>query len=113
MHAFVDGESHRLKVALVHHHATPGHIVPTLLPHLYLFELVTVCFLPGVTPDRRLVAERTIIKRLPETPLGSKITLARRASSEVLEALLQEGNSQLMDACLDDPRSGNPPCSVF
>jgi len=96
--------SHRLKVALVHHPASPDHIVLTLIPHLYLFELVAVCFLPGVTPDRRLVAERAIIKRLPEAPLGSKVTLARRAPSSVLEALLCEGQPQLLDACLDNPR---------
>lgn len=96
--------SHRLKVALVHHHASPDHIVLTLIPHLYLFELVTVCFLPGATPDRRLVAERAIIKRLPEVPLGSKITLARRAPSAVVEALLCEGLPQLVDACLDNSR---------
>jgi len=96
--------SHRLKVALVYHHASPDHIVLTLIPHLYLFELVAVCFLPGVAPDRSLVAERAIIKRLPETPLGSKITLARRAPSAVVEALLHEGLPQLMEACLDNPR---------
>lgn len=100
----VTDASHRLKVALVHHPATPDHIVLTLIPHLYLFELVTVCLLPGVTPDRRLVAERALIKRLPETPLGSKMTLARRAPSEVVEALLHEGQPHLMAACLDNPR---------
>lgn len=96
--------SHRLKVALVHHHATPDHIVLTLIPQLYLFELVTVCFLPGITPDRQLIAERALIKRLAETPLGSKVTLARRAPSEVVEALLHEGQPQLVAACLDNPR---------
>jgi len=98
------GESHRLKVALVHHRATPDHLVLALIPHLYLFELVTVCFLPGVAPDRKLSAERAIIKRLPLTPLGSKITLARRATTDVVEALLHEGLPQLTDACLNNPR---------
>lgn len=96
--------SHRLKVALVHHHATPDHIVLTLIPHLYLFELVTVCFLPGIAPDRRLVAERALIKHLAEAPLGSKMTLARRAPTEVAAALLHEGQPQLVAACLDNPR---------
>jgi hypothetical protein len=98
------GESHPVKVALVHHPVTPGRIVQTLLPHLYLFELVTVCFLPGVTPDQKVAAERAIIQRLPVTPLGNKITLARRATSDVVDVLLQEGNPHLMDACLDNPR---------
>jgi hypothetical protein len=98
------GESHPVKVALVHHPVTPGRVVQALLPHLYLFELVTVCFLPGVTPDQKVAAERAIVQRLPVTPLGNKITLARRATSDVVEALLQEGNPHLMDACLDNPR---------
>lgn len=97
-------ESHPLKVALVHHHATPGRIILTLIPHLYLFELVTVCLLPGVSPDQRVAAERAIIQRLPATPLGSKVTLARRATTDVVEALLREGVPMLMDACLDNPR---------
>lgn len=97
-------ESHKLKVALVHHRATPDHIVLTLLPHLYLFELFTVCFLPGVAPDRKVAAERAIIRRLPVTPLGNKITLGRRASADVLEALLNEGQPQVTEACLGNPR---------
>ena len=102
-HPLAEG-SHNLKVALVHHPATPIHIVPTLIPHLYLFELVAVCFLPGVTPDQRVAAERAILQRLPAVPLGSKITLARRATADVLEALLLEGNVRLTAACLDNPR---------
>lgn len=98
------GESHSVKVALVHHPATPARVVQTLLPHLYLFELVTVCFLPGVTPDQKAAAERAIIRRLPVTPLGNKITLARRATSDVAEALLLEGNPRVTEVCLDNPR---------
>jgi hypothetical protein len=97
-------ESHPLKVALVQHPATANHLVLSLLPQLYLFELVTICSLPGVSADRLVAAERAIIQRLPVTPLGSKITLARRAGTAVLETLLQEGHPQLTAACLDNPR---------
>lgn len=96
--------SHNLTVALVHHPATPANLIPTLMPHLYLFELLTVCFLPGVTPDQRVAAERAILQRLPAVPLGSRITLARRATADVLEALLLGGNEQVSAACLDNPR---------
>lgn len=41
------GESHNLKVALAHNPHTPGHTVLSLLPHLYLFELVTSVFSLG------------------------------------------------------------------
>ncbi len=97
-------ESHPLKLALVKNPVTPGPLVQTLLPHLYLFELVDVCFIPGVTPDQRLAAERAIIQRLPTTPLGNKLTLARRGTSAVVEALLKEGDSRLTEACLANPR---------
>ena len=98
------GESHNLKIALVHNPNTPGPLTLTLLPHLYLFELANICFLPGVTPDQKFAAERAIIQRLPTTPLGNKLTLARRGTAAVVEALLREGESPVVDACLTNPR---------
>lgn len=97
------GESHSVKLALVKNPNTPGTIVTTLLPHLYLFELVTICYLPGVTPDQKLAAERAIIQRIPTTPLGNKLTLARRGTATVLEALLKEGGPQIVEICLSSP----------
>lgn len=97
------GESHNLKLALVKNPNTPGTIVSSLLPHLYLFELVTLCYLPGVTPDQKLAAERAIIQRIPTTPLGNKLTLARRGTAPIVEALLKEGDAQLVEVCLANP----------
>lgn len=96
--------SHRLTVALVHNPATPASLILKLLPHLYLFELVDVCYLPGVTPDQRLAAERAIIQRLPTTPLGNRITLARRGTAPILDALMKEGDLRVVEPCLNNPR---------
>jgi len=96
--------NHRLKVALAGNPATPSAILQTLLPQLHLFELVNLCFIPGVTPDQRVAAERAIIQRLPNVPLGSKVTLARRATATVVAELLMEGQAQMMEACLSNPR---------
>ena len=96
-------DNHELKVALVHNPATPPHITLALLPHLYLFELVEICYLTNMTPDQKVAAERAIIQRLPTTPLGNKITLARRSTPAVVEALLKEGDPRLMEACLANP----------
>ena len=98
------GESHKLKVAVVRNPCTPGPVTLALLPHLYLFELVAICTLPGATPDQKVAAERAVIQRLPATPLGNKLTLARRGTSSIIEALLQEGDPQVIDACLTNPR---------
>lgn len=96
--------NHRLTVALVHNPGTPATISLPLLPHLYLFELVTITEFPGTTPDQKLAAERAIIQRLPTTPLGNRITLARRATAPVLDALMKEGDVRVVEACLGNPR---------
>jgi len=96
--------SHRLKVALVKNPNTPGQVVLTLLPHLHLFELVDLCMIPGVTPDQKFAAERAILKRLPTTELGNKMTLARRATSSVVGEILKEGDVKLVEICLNSPR---------
>ncbi len=98
------GASRRLKLALVRNPATPTPIVQTLLPHLHLFELVDLCYLPGVTPDQRLAAERAILLRLESLPLGNKITLARRGTAAVVGELVKTGEPRLMEPCLGNPR---------
>jgi len=96
--------SHQLILAIVKNPTTPGTLIRRLLPTLRMFELVDLCFIPGVTPDQRLAAERMIIQRLPTTPVGNKITLARRATAAVVGELLKEGDSRTFDACLNSPR---------
>lgn len=96
-------ESHAVKLAIAAHHCTSSVQLAEILPHLYLFDLVALCTLPGVSHDQKIAAERAIIHRLPATPLGNKVTLAHRATSSVVEQLLREADSRLMPACLDNP----------
>jgi hypothetical protein len=96
--------SRRLKVALAMNPGTPGPLVLTLLPQLYLFELLDLCTLPGTTPDQRLAAERAILQRLPATELGNKLTLARRGPPDLVAALLREGDIGVMAVCLGSSR---------
>ena len=96
--------SHRLQVALVKNPGTPGPVSLALLPHLHLFELVDLCLVPGVTPDQKFGAERAILQRLPTTELGNKMTLARRATTTVVGAILKEGEARLVEICLSSPR---------
>jgi hypothetical protein len=102
--AAIAESSHRIKYAVASHPATPAHQLAVMLPQLYLFELLHICYLPQVSPDQKLAAERVIIQRLPLTPLGNRLTLARRATPLILEALLREGDSRLVEICLTNPR---------
>lgn len=97
-------ESYAVRFALAVHPETPSHQVLTLLPQLYIFDLLKLCQRPGVTPDQKLAGERAIIQRIPTQPLGNKLTLARRGTAAIVEALLREGHPQVLEACLDNPR---------
>jgi hypothetical protein len=97
-------QSHRVKVALAKNPGTPGTLLQSLLPQLYLFELLELCYLPGVTPDQKVAAERAILQRLPTAAMGNKITMARRATTALVDALLKEGDIRLMESCLQNPR---------
>jgi len=96
-------EAYAVKYALVAHPDTPPHIAQTLLPLLYLFDLLKLCHIPGVSADIRLAAERKIVQQIPTQPLGNKLTLARRGTSAVLDGLLREGVPVVLDACLANP----------
>ena len=96
--------NHRTILALVKNSAASATLIRNLLPQLRLFELVDLCYLPGVTPDQKLAAERAIIQRLPTTPLGNKITLARRGTTNIIAELMKEGHPQLFEVCLGSSR---------
>ncbi|GFO61637.1 hypothetical protein GMST_39620 [Geomonas silvestris] len=96
--------SRRVKIALAAHPATPPPLVQELLGQLHLMELVEVQRHPLASADHKAAAQQAIQKRLPDTELGIKITLARRCSSTVLEALLADGELRLVQAVLSNPR---------
>ena len=95
-------EAYAVKYALVAHPDTPPHIAQTLLPLLYIFDLLKLCRIPGVSADIHLAAERKIAQQIPTQPLGNKLTLARRGTSAILDALLREGVPAVLEACLDN-----------
>ncbi|PLX91893.1 MAG: hypothetical protein C0621_10625 [Desulfuromonas sp.] len=97
------GKSHNVRRALARHPLTPGPVVLAILPHLYLFELLDITLLPGMTPDQRFAAERQIIQRLPTTELGNRMALARRAGSTIVGELFKTGERQVFEICLTSP----------
>ena len=96
-------ETYSVKFALVAHPDTPPHIAQALLPLLYVFDLLKLCQIPGVSADVHLAAERKLVQQIPTQPLGNKLTLARRGTAAILDALLREGVQNILEACLDNP----------
>jgi hypothetical protein len=75
-----------------------------LLRDLYLMDLVQFSLSPTVSAELKRHAEEYIVARLPQLPLGQRITLARRGPARVAGALIATGNAQVLEIALDNPR---------
>ena len=96
-------KNYRVKRALVFHPRTPRLIGLRMLHDLYLMDLVQAALSPGVSVEVKRNAENQLLARLPQLPLGQKITLARRGPPRVAGALLAEGHAQIISIALDNP----------
>lgn len=95
-------KSYRVKRALAFHPRTPRLVTLRLLRDLYLMDVVQLTLLPGIPVELKLNAEDQLIARLPQLPLGQKITLARRGPARLAGALLAEGHAQIVAIVLDN-----------
>jgi uncharacterized protein (DUF1778 family) len=96
-------KSYRVKRSLAFHPRTPRLVSLRLLRDLYLMDLVQVAILPGISAELKRNAEDQLLARLPQLPLGQKITLARRGPARVAGALLSEGHAKVVPMVLDNP----------
>jgi hypothetical protein len=67
-----------------------------------LMDLVQLTLLPGIPTELKRNAEDQLTSRLPQLPLGQKITLARRGPARLAGALLAEGHAQIVSIVLDN-----------
>ena len=95
--------SYAVKRALLFHPRAPRLVCLRLLRDLYLMDLVQFALSPAVSPELKRYAEEQLLARLPQLPLGQKITLARRGPARVAGALLAEGHAQVLPVALDNP----------
>jgi len=97
-------KSYAVKKALVFHPKAPRLVGLRLLRDLYLMDLVQFSLSPAVSAELKRHAEEYIIARLPQLPLGQRITLARRGPARVAGALMATGHVQVLEIALDNPR---------
>ncbi len=95
-------KSYRVKKALAFHPRTPRLVTLRLLRDLYLMDLVQLTLMPGIPTELKRNAEDQLTARLPQLPLGQKITLARRGPARLAGALLAEGHAQIVGIVLDN-----------
>ena len=97
-------KSYRVKKALVFHPRTPRLVWLRMVRELYLMDLVQLTLMPAVVAELKMLAEDQLLARLPQLPLGQKITLARRGPARLAGALVAEGHTQLLAVALDNSR---------
>jgi hypothetical protein len=95
-------KTYALKKALACHPHTPRLVSLRLLREMYLMDLVQIALLPGVSGELKRNAEEQLAARLPQLPLGQKITLARRGPARVAGLLLAEGHPLVVPVALDN-----------
>jgi hypothetical protein len=97
-------KSYRVKKALAFHSRTPRLVGMRLLKELYVMDLVQLTLLPAIRTELKINAEEQLLARLPQLPLGQKITLARRGPARLAGSLVAEGHPQLLAVALENPR---------
>jgi hypothetical protein len=89
--------------ALLRHPRTPRHVSLPVARRLYTFELMDLALTPTLAADLKMVSEEAIIGRMESISAGERMTLARRASTQVAAALLLDPEQRIVEAALDNP----------
>jgi hypothetical protein len=90
--------------ALSFHPSIPRKLALRLLRELHLMDVMKLSQAATAAPELQRSAEENLIARLPHVTLGQKIALARQASARILAALIVEGNAQVVEPAVENPR---------
>ncbi len=97
-------KSRKVRVAVAAHPRAPRRVALRLIRDLYTFDLMQFALLPAVAADLKRVADELLVARLTSISLGERISLARRSSGMVAAALLQDKESSVWQAALENPQ---------
>jgi hypothetical protein len=89
---------------IVAHPRTPRFVSIPIANRLFAFELMQISTSPTVATDLKVTADNAIISRLESISAGERTGLARRGSTRLAGALLNDPESRIIEAALDNPR---------
>jgi len=95
--------SYKVRLALCKNPKTPQKVSFALIGSLKIFDLGDLTRNAVIPIALRMRIEEDIREKIPAIPLGIKITLAKKVSSNVLIGFIQEGMKQVASVCLDSP----------
>jgi hypothetical protein len=96
-------DSYRVMVALCKNPKTPQKISLSLLKSLRIFDQAKLTRNQHVPINVRMRAEAAIGEKMLSMPLGIKMSLARKASSNVIIKLMEDGMKEVVPLCLENP----------
>jgi len=96
-------DSYKVRLALCKNPKTPQKITFSLIKFLRVFDLADLTRNNVLPVNVRVRIEGEISEMIPAMALGVKIALAKRASSNVLMKLIEEGLREVVAVCLDSP----------
>jgi len=96
-------DSYKVRLALCKNPKTPQKITFSLIKFLKVFDLADLTRNKVLSVNARVRIEGEISEKIPAMALGIKIALAKRASSNVLMKLIEEGLREVVAVCLDSP----------
>ncbi|HEX5043301.1 MAG TPA: hypothetical protein VFV75_10370 [Candidatus Polarisedimenticolaceae bacterium] len=95
---------YEVKRGLVRHPRVPVPLSRRLLPHLLWADLAEAAADTRLSPAVRRHAEETLKTRLLEMAEGEVVSLARRASAGLVDALARSRSPRVLAALLGNPR---------
>ena len=96
-------KSRKMMLAITRHVHTPKHVSLPLVRQLFVFELMNLASAPAIAADVKMLAEQCIVAKLPTVTVGERLTLAKRGSTRVAAALLNDADGRVRDAALNNP----------
>ncbi|MCP3956223.1 MAG: hypothetical protein GY719_00025 [bacterium] len=96
--------SYELRSAIARHRRTPEAAAMRFIGGLYWRDLLEITVDVRISPAVRRVAEKYLVQRLKRLTVGEKVTLARRATREVLAHLRTDPSLRVIAALLENPR---------
>jgi hypothetical protein len=97
-------DSYKIKLSLARNPRTPKRISISLLKYLRVFDMADLSRNHFVPVELRQKTELVLMEKIQALPTGVKIALSRRASTRVVERIMERGDRRVIDACLDSPR---------
>ena len=96
--------SYDVRSAIARHRRTPESVALRFVSGLFWRDLLEISVDMRISPAVRRVAEKYLTRRLARLTTGEKITLARRATGEVLAHLRDDPSLRVIKALLENPR---------